>query len=53
MFTNICHHTDVKIHDEDAVKVDENWFVYGDEQKDEVNKYISSRRDWLPKLASV
>ncbi|CAK8533268.1 unnamed protein product [Lathyrus sativus] len=38
---------------EDAVKVDEKWFAYVAEQKDEVNKYISSRRDWLPKLTSV
>ncbi|XP_039683075.1 uncharacterized protein [Medicago truncatula] len=44
---------DVKIHDEDVVEVDEKWFVYGAEQKDEVTKYISSRRDWLPKLTSV
>ncbi|WJX70807.1 hypothetical protein P8452_54875 [Trifolium repens] len=44
---------DLKIHDEDAVEVDEKWFVYGAEQKDEVNKYISSRRDCLPMLTSV
>ncbi|CAJ2665976.1 unnamed protein product [Trifolium pratense] len=43
---------DMKIH-EDAVKVNEKWFVYAAEQKDEVNKYISSRRDCLPKLTSV
>ncbi|KAI5442565.1 uncharacterized protein LOC127120161 isoform X1 [Lathyrus oleraceus] len=45
---------DLKIDGGDsAVQVDEKWVVYGDEQKDEVNKYISSRRRWLPKLASV
>jgi hypothetical protein len=27
----INHHTYEKIHDGDAVKVDEKWFVYGDE----------------------
>jgi hypothetical protein len=53
MCTNTYHHTDVKIHDGDAVEVDEKWFVYGAEQKDEVNKYISSRRNCLPKLTSV
>ncbi|PNX84639.1 hypothetical protein L195_g040702, partial [Trifolium pratense] len=35
---------DVKINDEDASEVDEKWFVYAPEQKEEVNKYISSRR---------
>ncbi|CAL5186151.1 unnamed protein product [Lathyrus oleraceus] len=44
---------DIKIDNgEDAAKVDEKWFAYGAEQKDEVDKYISSRRDWLPKLTS-
>ncbi|XP_058773267.1 uncharacterized protein LOC131647387 isoform X1 [Vicia villosa] len=37
---------DSKIEGEDDVKVDEKWSAYGAEQKDEVNKYISSRRDW-------
>ncbi|PNX61219.1 hypothetical protein L195_g060561, partial [Trifolium pratense] len=46
---------DVTIHDEGVVEleVNEKWFVYEAEQKDEVNKYISSRRDWFPKLVSV
>ncbi|CAJ2662081.1 unnamed protein product [Trifolium pratense] len=46
---------DVTIHDEGVVEleVNEKWFVYGAEQKDEVNKYISSRRDWFPKLVPV
>ncbi|CAJ2662076.1 unnamed protein product [Trifolium pratense] len=35
---------DVNINDEDASEVDEKWFVYAPEQKEEVNKYISSRR---------
>ncbi|XP_050906505.1 uncharacterized protein LOC127120140 isoform X2 [Lathyrus oleraceus] len=44
---------DIKIDNgEDAAKVDEKWFAYGAEQKDEIDKYISSRRDWLPKLTS-
>ncbi|CAI8583080.1 unnamed protein product [Vicia faba] len=34
---------DIKIDGEDAVKVDEKWLAYGAEQKDEVDKYISSR----------
>jgi hypothetical protein len=29
MFTNTYHHTNMKIHDEDAIKVEEKWFVYG------------------------
>jgi len=53
MFTNTYQHSDLKIHDEDGVEVDEKWFVYGAEQKDEVTKYISSRRHWLPKLTST
>ncbi|CAI8594140.1 unnamed protein product [Vicia faba] len=45
---------DIKIEGGDsAVKVDEKWFVYGDEQKDVVNKYISSRRSWFPKVVSA
>ncbi|XP_058778895.1 uncharacterized protein LOC131652920 isoform X2 [Vicia villosa] len=45
---------DIKVEGGDsAVQVDEKWFVYGDEQKDKVNKYISSRRSWFPKVASV
>ncbi|CAJ2659488.1 unnamed protein product [Trifolium pratense] len=46
---------DVTIHDEGVaeLEVNEKWFVYGAEQKDGVNKYISSKRDWFPKLVSV
>ncbi|KAL5080444.1 hypothetical protein RYX36_008865 [Vicia faba] len=45
---------DIKIEGGDsAVKVDEKWFVYGDEQKDVVSKYITSRRSWFPKVASA
>jgi len=33
MFTNTYQHTDLKIHDEDAVEVDEKWYVYGAEQR--------------------
>ncbi|GAU27356.1 hypothetical protein TSUD_55080 [Trifolium subterraneum] len=32
------------IRDEDASEVDEKWFAYAPEQKEEVSKYISSRR---------
>jgi hypothetical protein len=36
------------IHHEDAIKVEEKLFVYGAGQKNEVNKYISSKI-WLIK----
>ncbi|GAU40467.1 hypothetical protein TSUD_286220 [Trifolium subterraneum] len=43
IFTNAYHHKYMVIHDGGDVKVNEKWFVYGAEQKDEVNKYISSK----------
>jgi hypothetical protein len=42
MFANAYHHSDVKIH---AAEIEEKWYIYAPEQKEEVNKYISSRRD--------
>ncbi|CAJ2665977.1 unnamed protein product [Trifolium pratense] len=35
---------DVKREDGDSVEADEKWFFFGAEQKDEVNKYIASKR---------
>ncbi|XP_061364351.1 uncharacterized protein LOC133307807 [Gastrolobium bilobum] len=34
---------DIKIQDAAATKVDERWFVYGPEKKEEIDKYITSR----------
>ncbi|XP_052723404.1 uncharacterized protein LOC128193343 [Vigna angularis] len=43
---------DMKIQDETATLPEESWFVYGLPEKDEIDKYISSRAKRLKSLNS-
>jgi len=42
-FSKRKQHTDLKVQDEAVTSPEESWFVYSPKEKDEVDKYISSR----------
>ena len=42
-FSKRKQHAEIKIEDEIAKALEEKWYVYGPDKKEEVHKYISER----------